>query len=127
MVINILTEQKIEVGHQLVAYLDTLNLSLKAAFWLLDSSTGRWRLILSFPLLHQRGSRYFYKKIQSHILKYPDRPISLQDISLVDYTEPIINRLKSTIKIGPDISRARFVNCQINGIQVDEALVYRMT
>ena len=123
---NILTDIRIQHGRQLIEGIDSLNLSLKAALWLYDSSIDKWRLILSFPMLHQRGTRYFYKTVQSLLLKFPERIISLQDISIIDYNETFITLLKGAIKIGPGPATARFTNSFINGIRVDDALVYRM-
>jgi hypothetical protein len=126
MVINILTEQKIISGSKLIENIDKNNLSPKAALWLFESSTGRWRLILAFPLLQQRGSKHFYKAVQSALLKFPERPISLQDVSIIDYKESFITLLKSAIQIGPDINPTRFTNCYFNGVKVDDALIYRL-
>lgn len=124
--INTLTELRIQEGRELIEHLDKLNLSLKAALWYYESSADKWRLILGFPMLHQRGTRYFYKVVQSNLLKIPERLTSLQDISIVDDNDPFIILLKGAIKIGPGAARARFTNSYINGAKVDDALVYRM-
>lgn len=124
--INILTEQKIISGSQLIEHIDNINLSPKAALWLFESTTVRWRLILAFPQLQQRGSKYFYKAVQSILLRFPERPISLQDISIIDYKESFITLLRSAIKIGPDINPTRFTNCYFKGVKVDDALIYRL-
>ena len=125
MVTN-LSDNIISTGKELLQRLDRAGLSIDAAFWMYSSDSERWRLVFALPAVSQSGPKQFYKLIQS-LLKFPDRPISLNDISILDSSAPLIKLFRVAIKTGPGISAIRFTQNFINNVLIEDAFIYRLT
>lgn len=126
---NVLTEEMISAGEKLIKHLDQTDLSVKASLWFYDFESNTWRLIIAAPEIRTHGPRMAYSRIQSILHRNPDisQTISLNDISAVEDRDPLIILLRSAIKTGMGVSKIRFSGNAINGVFIENALIYRMT
>jgi len=125
--VNILSERIIQTGREIVEKLDNMNLSITSALWLYSAEANQWRLVLVSPLVRQKGPRHLYKFVQSCLLKFSDRLISLSDITVLDDRNNMINILKGAIKTGKTLSSIRFTHNYVNGVLIEDAYIYRIT
>ena len=124
--VNLLTDNMIRVGRELIEYLDDKNLSINSAFWFYSSESNNWKLLLSSPKVRQNGPRYLYKLIQRALLTFPERHLSLSDISVLDDRNHMINNLKGAIHTGKGFSDIRFTHNFVNGVLIEDAYIYRL-
>jgi len=120
-----LTDRVLEVGKELVLHMDAKSTTITSAFWLFSSSSGAWKLIFASPQLRRRGPRPLYQIVQSKLLKYNDRPLSLSDVIFVDDRSELVVSLKHAISTGKNIAGVRFSNNYIGGILFEDLYVYR--
>lgn len=129
MFVNILTEKMISAGEELTKYLDQTHFEIDASLWLYNPESNTWRLIIASPEIRIHGPRKAYSRIQSLLSKKPDinQTISLNDISVIEDRDPFITILRSVIKTGRKITKIRFTRNTINGMFIEDALIYRVT
>jgi hypothetical protein len=122
-----LVDVDIESGTELIRTLDREKFPIKAALWLYDTEDSDWKLIISTPLVDEKGPRYGYKIIQRILSHNLDNiNMSLADISLVSPRNPLIQTLESWMKIENVDSPLRLSRNVLNGIYIDEARIYRV-
>lgn len=124
--VNILTENMVNVGRELIERLDNKDLSINAALWLYSSDSDSWKLLISSPQVRHKGPRHLYKLIQSILFRFEKRPISLSDISVLDDRNKMISNLKTAIHTGKGFANIRFTHNFVNGILVEDAYIYRL-
>jgi hypothetical protein len=122
-----LVEADIDAGEKLLVQLDRSKFPVFAAFWMLQSESGEWRLILGTPVVDQAGTRSAYRRLQEQTKGRVSPPVPLSDISLVGTTDPLVKLLGQAIQTGPGVSRIRFSHNVIDGVLIQDALIYRMT
>jgi hypothetical protein len=119
-----------EEGKEFLKYLDSMNLNIKAAFWFYQKENSSWKLILSSPLVARTGSRSFYSRVFTNLKKFNSESfISPLDIVVLPYSDNLISTFRKIIKTGPapSISSIRLTNNVVDGVQIEDALVYRLT
>ena len=123
-----LTQEMTDAGANLLRQLDKLELTVKAAFWFFLPETDNWRLIFAFPEVKNKGPALFYEKIQDAIKECKGDIVPLQNITVKDYNDNIIQLLRKAIKTSPDATgnRIRFSRSAINGVFIEDALIYRL-
>ena len=122
-----LVESKIEAGTALLSALDALGFPIKSAFWNYSDETG-WRLVIASQLVRERGVREAYQRVNQALFGLRGIDLALSDVSLVPDTEPLVALLARAISTGPsDLSRIRFTGNAINGVFIEDALIYRST
>lgn len=125
---TILVDKDIEDGRKLVEALDRSMFDLVGALWFYFSGSRDWRLLLVSPSVDSAGPRSCYKVIQSVIEDMPrDFGISLSRISVLSPRDNIIRLLKAAIRTDRGISAIRFTSNTINGVFIEDALVYRLS
>jgi hypothetical protein len=129
-----LVENIFEEGKKFLEYLDKKGLDIKVALWIYQKENNSWKLILSAPDVEVWGSRFFYSKVLRYLkafnVQHPDNIlISPLDIIILSYSDNFISLLKSMVKTSPApvISSIRFSNNVINGVLIDDALIYRLS
>jgi len=128
LVTELLSEQMILAGVELLKKLDENSCRVKAAFWMLLPDEKTWRFILASPLVKEEGPRRYYKRIVniSKNAGTKDNIISLNDISVSGVDDQLIQLLKFTVKTGDSISNIRISKNTINGVFIDDTHIYRM-
>ncbi len=126
LVTELLSEQMILAGSKLIDKLDNSSCRVKAAFWMFLPEEKTWKFILASPLVKEEGPRKYYKRIVDANKKAEGNIISLNDISVSDVDNQLIQLLKFAISTGDSISNIRFSKNTINGVFIDDTHIYRM-
>ncbi len=129
MVENYLTDEMKSSGAALIQKMDAAGLQPDAAFWLYDSESQTWKLVIAEVKVGVTGPRKGYRQIQELLRQYSKQiqGVSLDDISLTTPNAPVVALLGRAIKTGPGISGIRFVNNVINGTLIEDAYIYRLS
>jgi len=125
---TILVDKDVEDGRKLIEALDKSMFNLIGALWFYVTDSREWRLLLVSPLVDTAGPRSCYKVIQSVIENMPqDFGISLTRISVLSPRDNLIKLLKVAIHTDRGISTIRFTRNTINGVFIEDALIYRLS
>jgi hypothetical protein len=123
---NVLSDDMVKAGANIIQQLDRAKFTIDAAFWLHLPDSNQWRLVLASPEVGVHGPKKGYKRVQSALTKMLEPRLSLQDISMMDSIDPLVLLLKNAIRTGPGISGIRFTRNTINGVLIDDAYIYRL-
>jgi len=128
LVTELLSEQMILAGANLLKKLDESSCRVKAAFWMFLPEEKTWKFNLASPLVKEEGPRKYYKRIVDACKEAgtEENIISLNDISVSDVDNQLIQLLKFAISTGDSISNIRFSKNTINGVFIDDTHIYRM-
>ena len=126
LVTELLSEQMISAGAKLIDKLDNSSCRVKAAFWMFLPEEKTWKFILASSLVKEEGPRKYYKRIVDANKEAEGNIISLNDISVSDVDNQLIQLLKFAISTGDSISNIRFSKNTINGVFIDDTHIYRM-
>ena len=121
-----MVDKDIEDGKKLIKALDRSKFGLTGALWFYFSDARDWLLLLVSPLVDTAGPTRCYTKIQSVIEGMPQNfELSLSRISVVSPTDSLIKLLRKAIHV-EGTSRMRFKQNTINGVFIEDALIYRL-
>jgi hypothetical protein len=125
---EVLSEQMIEAGARLVERLDQSQSNVQAALWLFLSDEKIWKMIVISPLVKTDGPRSFYKRILTANNKAyeSESVISLNEISVADTSNHLVNLLRLAVSTGGVISGIRFSRNTINGTFIEDSYIYRI-
>ena len=128
LVTELLSDQMILAGAKLIEKLDDSSCQVKAAFWMFLPEEKTWKFILASPLVKKEGPRKYYKRIVDidKEVGAEGNIISLNDISVLDVDNQLVQLLKFAISTGDSISNIRFSKNTINGVFIDDTHIYRM-
>lgn len=128
LVTEMLSEQMIMAGADLLKKLDESSCNVKAAFWMYFPDEKTWKYIVASPLVKDEGPRKYYKRIIDANAKIgnTENVISLNDISVSNIDNQLIQLLKFAISTGDSISNIRFSKNTVNGVFIDDTHIYRM-
>jgi hypothetical protein len=124
-----LVEKDIGDGKILIENLDRSKFKLVGALWFYYPASDEWRLLLVSPLVDTIGPRQCYTIIQSVIedLVLGDGiSLGLDRVSVLSPKDKLIRLLKVAIRTGEGISTMRFTRNTINGVFIEDALIYRL-
>ncbi len=121
-----LVEPDIEAGAVLVKELDAANIEVVSAFWLLSSDGGGWSLYVASPLVDRLGARAAYSKIRSVLHKSGIATIRIDEISAVSPKDRIVHLFHAVVRTNKQqIGRFRITRSVLNGIFIEDAVIYR--
>lgn len=128
VVTELLSDSMIEVGKRLVERLDKSNSDVQAAFWMFFPDEKRWKLIIVSQFVKHDGPRQFYKRVVEANKKGDESEsvVSLDDVSVADTSNTLVNLLKAAISTGDGISGIRFSRNTINGTFIEDSYIYRI-
>lgn len=114
-------------GEQLLEALDRHHFDVRAAFWLYQSETDTWRLVIASPIVDQFGPREGYERVQA-ALKEMNQPfgISLNDITVVGQNDVVVRNLRKKLHIQKGEQGVLLRRTAIGDVYIDEAYVYRI-
>jgi len=124
---TILVKDDILEGRMLIEHLDRTDFKVNSALWFYISDSSKWKLVLATDYLKEHSLKEAYNFIQEELNKIKSANISLDNISLAKADDDLIKLLKAAIGTGPGISEIRFTRNVINGIMIEDALIYRIT
>lgn len=115
----------IAAGKELLSFLDSEQFEITSALWLLISETQEWRLILASPKVDEVGPRQAFKMLAAKVQQKREIGISLGVISLVSPSDRTVSLFRLMIGTGPGINEIRMTNNSINGVFIEDAVLYR--
>jgi hypothetical protein len=125
---KILVEKDVQEGKTLIEALDASKLNVVGALWFYYSNVGVWRLLIVTPLVEISGPKKCYQVIQSVIADMPHGfGISLESVSVLSPRDRLIQLMKVAIRTGSGINTMRFTAGTINGVFIEDSLIYRLT
>ncbi|MBC8278264.1 MAG: hypothetical protein H8E46_08540 [FCB group bacterium] len=120
-----LVEKDIEAGKDLVRKLDDMDLKVTSAFWIYDSDSEIYRLVIAFPFYDEHGPKAAYLKIRSVLDTFGESfRISLSNIHAVSPSDSFVIKMSKAIRV-EGLSDIRFSRNVIDGEYVEDALIYR--
>jgi hypothetical protein len=124
MVAEVLVSEDVAAGRNVVGALDEAKFPVEAAFWLYDSSKGRWRLWIGTP--RAAGDlQKAYVRVAEILSAVTDRKVlDLPQITLVRPDDRMVQAIRSLISV-TDSSDIRLGLNAADGILIEDALVYR--
>ncbi len=126
MVEKILVDREIAAGESLLKELDKRKVAVTAAFWFYEPEYERWRLVIAMPLCDKEGPIVAYDLLQKALDKLPkDRRLELTDINAENTKNTVVQALCKMIQIAPGSGNLRVSRSSVNGIFIDDAVVYR--
>lgn len=125
-----LVERDFRDGKKLIERLDEAKFGVHSAFWIFNSESGLWRLIIATPLVEIQSQKEAYKKIKATIYAI-EQPfnISLQNISVISPSHMIVGTLRQffgTLSDNNRIEGIRFSGSTINNSFIEDAYIYRI-
>lgn len=126
MVKETLLESDIEAGKILLRELDAQNFQITTAMWFFYPDVGEWKLLLHSPRFDAEGGIASYSKISEIITALGSKMgmLSFNAIKLVYSRDALMAMLKKLAHVS-GISLVRVTSNYINGMYVDDALIYR--
>ncbi len=132
MKLNVVTNNWLEQGWELILALEAAGFPLKAAFWSQVGDSEEWRLFIASRLVEEEGPLIAYDHIDSalHKLKPQTGPsiykLSLSDTSALGLESRLFKELKSRV---PEAVRktAKKLNADLGDLLTwDDKLVYKL-
>lgn len=122
-------EPKIEEGKELLKELDKQGLNPEVAIWFYIPESNIWRFIIGSSSFNNKTNQNIYSDF---VNKYKDlsqvKNIGLENITLLPSNNDLIALLKIAIKTSSnDIGNIRFTSNVINGVLIEDALIYRIS
>ena len=124
-----LTDDMIRNGAALVAWLDARGFPVSSAFWLYEEETNRWTLMIASPRSDDGEPMEAIRAVRQAIDAMPQagRPLTLFDTTVVGPRYLPVALLRKVFDTGPVISSIRYTFNMIDGVIIDDALIYRST
>jgi hypothetical protein len=123
---TILVESDIVNGRLLVEALDRLQFECNGALWF-QYATKDWHFLLVSSWVDTKGPKKCYELIQSAINEIEEvHRIPLERISVLSPNDRLVRILKMAIRTGQGMSQIRFARNTINGVFIEDALIYRL-
>ena len=126
MVEEALVSADIDAAGRLVTFLDEEKMPLRSALWLYDGDAGRWRFVIAFRE-DRKDITSFYLDMAKAINRSKRK--DLLDLARVDVVDPnrsVVSALRGAINIEGN-ARVRFSQNRINGVYLEDALIYRLS
>ncbi len=124
-----LVEPEIKAGEELLKAVDETGLRVRTAFWYYLPGAEQWRLILASPLVDEGGPSAAYAEVQRALQKLNAsvrEALRLSEISVVSPASELPRLISSAFQTSPQSSSPiRFRANTIDGVYIDDAIVYR--
>ena len=123
-----LVDPEIRAGEELLKALDKAGLIVRTAFWFYQPDAEQWRFVVATPVVDNSGPTAAYVEVLKALrsLVSEDAKISPSDISVVSPGSELPRLISAAIHTGPESSAPmRFRANTVNGVYIDDAIVYR--
>lgn len=121
-----LTPAMIENGRRLLTALDEADVGVQAALWLYNSERGNWALLFAMPEFDASGPRAAYEALEK-VIRSAKIGLRLDQVGVARSDAPLIGTLRSAVKTAKRaVSEIRFTQSVVEGVVVDDALIYRL-
>jgi hypothetical protein len=121
-----LVNDDVEAGLELVRLLDEKRFPVTAAAWIYFPDAEEWRLVIRTPQAAKNLQQAYLDVARAMDAKGNLRTrLDLSRVKLVPPTDRMLEALGGVIK-APGLGSIRFRRNVINGIYIDDALIYRL-
>lgn len=121
-----LVAEDIDAAGRLVTFLDDHDLRVRGALWLYDSDAERWRFVIAFQEARKDVTSFYLDVAKATSKAGDDTLLDLSRVDIVDSERSIFTALKGVIAVEGN-NRVRFSKNRINGIYLEDALIYRLS
>ena len=126
---EVLLESDITAGARLIEELDKKGADVSAALWFFYPDLSEWKLLLVSPTFEKNGLTASYTMVSEVISSIGDvnKSISIDNMKIVKNNDPMMRLLKGIVRSGKGLNTIRMTSNMMNGIYVQDALIYRNT
>jgi hypothetical protein len=127
MAATALVERDLSDGRALLRSLDEANFPVFAALWLLNPDSGNWTLHMGSSVVDEVGGRAAYARLQG-ILNSTKSRLTLRRVTLVGTHDRFLSQIvgAGTIEETDENPDVRIQDTMLNGVFVEEAVIYRL-
>jgi len=126
MVAKVLVDADIEAGRKLIEGLDAAKVPIKAALWLYLPEFQRYQLMLASSVYDQAGPLEAYRTLVDVLRTLsPDDKSRLQSVNIVGESDPLVNSLRTMVRLDPGTSGIRYSGSP-GREYIDDAWIYRL-
>lgn len=126
MVENTLVAEDIDAAGRLVTFLDDHGLRVRGALWLYDSDAERWRFVVAFQESRKDVTSFYLDVAKATAKAGTGDLLDLSRVDIVDSERSIFTALRGVISVDGN-NRVRFSKNRINGVYLEDALIYRLS
>ena len=119
-----LLNEDIDAAGRLVNFLDDQGLTVRGALWLYDSDAERWRFVVAFKEKRKDITTFYLDVAKAKSAAQSNDLLDLSRVDIVDPDRSIFTALSGAISVSGD-SRVRFSRNMINGVYLEDAMIYR--
>ena len=120
-----LVEKDIQAGKDLVKKLDEIDFNVSSDYWIYDSDSEIWRLVIASSFYDENGPKATYLKIRSVLDTFEEEfCISLSNVYAVSPSDNFVKKMSKAIRVD-GTSEVRFSRNVIDGEYIEDALIYR--
>jgi hypothetical protein len=122
-----LLDSDIAAGANFIEALDKDGEMINAALWFYYPDLSQWKLLLASSKFEGGSLTGSYTKL-SQVLSSQDKistNISISDIKILQNKDPLMKLLKGIARTGKGLNQIRMKANVMNGIYVEDALIYR--
>jgi hypothetical protein len=122
----LLVKEDIDAGRDLVRLLDEAGFPVTAAAWLYFPDVEEWRLVIGSPRASQKlQDAYMDIAVAMDAKGDLRKRIDLARVKLVPPSDLVLQAMGRAIR-APGLHEIHFQQSVINGIYIDDALIYRL-
>jgi hypothetical protein len=121
-----LVEAEISAGQELLKLLDAKRFAVQSAAWIYFPEQEEWKFLIATPKAESDLQRAYLELIT--ILRTDpvlERTLDLSRLRIVRESDPILNALSQLFHVD-EHATLRSAHNAINGIYIDDALIYRL-
>jgi hypothetical protein len=122
----VLVNDDISLGQELIRALDGANFPVTAAAWIYYADVGEWRLVIRTPRA-EKDLQSAYLDVAIAMDKKGDlrSRLDLSRVRLVPPNDRLLQAMGTALRV-EGLGNVRFTQNVINGIYIDDAVVYRL-
>lgn len=124
---ELLVEDQIEDGRELISGLVENGFDISVAFWVRTSEEGLWFLYLGTSSIRRMSLADAYRAAYSALRRIPTSNISISNIKIVEDTNPIARAAIEIRDRYPARLPNRYNGKRLGGMAIEEAYIYPRT
>lgn len=115
-----LVDADLRKGRDFVMLMDRIGVPVRAAFWFYYPDNDRWRLVIVSDEATAGSRELYLRAIQA------GTPIDVATVEFQPPTSPLYRAMSRLVRVD-GLGEVRLSRNMINGIYIEDALVYRLT
>ncbi|MBU6372326.1 MAG: hypothetical protein KJS97_06310 [Alphaproteobacteria bacterium] len=117
---GVLTDADIANGAAIVRFMEDRGHAITSAFWFYFSDQNWWRLIVATPSAEKGAHPLYLDLLRSGL------PIDSVNVAFVAPVYHLVAKLSDAVRV-EGLSTVRMSGNYLNGVYVEDALIYRLT